>query len=47
MYFTRFRAKKRRGNNEMITLTDKLEKATFVTHAGNFHADDVFGTVLI
>ena len=31
----------------MITLTDKLEKATFVTHAGNFHADDVFGTVLM
>ena len=31
----------------MITLTDKLEKAPFVTHAGNFHADDVFGTVLM
>lgn len=31
----------------MITLTNKLEEANFVTHAGNFHADDVFSTVFM
>lgn len=31
----------------MITLTKDLNEAKFVTHAGNFHADDVFGTVFM
>ena len=31
----------------MIKLTNNLEEAKFVTHAGNFHADDVFCTVLM
>ena len=31
----------------MITLTKDLDKAKFVTHAGNFHADDVFSTVFM
>ena len=31
----------------MITLTKDLNKAKFVTHAGNFHADDVFSTVFM
>lgn len=31
----------------MIKLTNNLEEAQFVTHAGNFHADDVFCTVLM
>ncbi len=31
----------------MITLTKDLSKAKFVTHAGNFHADDVFSTVFM
>lgn len=31
----------------MIRLTKNLEEAQFVTHAGNFHADDVFSTVLL
>lgn len=31
----------------MIRLTKNLEEAQFVTHAGNFHADDVFGTVFM
>lgn len=31
----------------MITLTNDLKKAKFVTHAGNFHADDVFSTVFL
>ena len=31
----------------MITLTNDLSKAKFVTHAGNFHADDVFSTVFM
>ena len=31
----------------MIKLTNHLEEANFVTHAGNFHADDVFSTVLM
>lgn len=31
----------------MITLTKDLDEAKFVTHAGNFHADDVFSTVFM
>ena len=31
----------------MIKLTNNLEKAKFVTHAGNFHADDVFSTMFM
>ena len=31
----------------MITITKDLNEAKFVTHAGNFHADDVFSTVLL
>jgi len=31
----------------MITLTKDLKEAKFVTHAGNFHADDVFSTVFM
>lgn len=31
----------------MINLTKNLEEAKFVTHAGNFHADDVFSTVFL
>ncbi len=31
----------------MITITKNIEEATFVTHAGNFHADDVFSTVFL
>ena len=31
----------------MIKLTNNLEEATFVTHAGNFHADDVFSTMFL
>lgn len=31
----------------MIKLTTNLEEAKFVTHAGNFHADDVFSTVFL
>ena len=31
----------------MIKLTNHLEEANFVTHAGNFHADDVFSTMLM
>lgn len=31
----------------MITLTKDLNKAEFVTHARNFHADDVFSTVFL
>lgn len=31
----------------MIRLTKDLNEAKFVTHAGNFHADDVFSTVLL
>jgi len=31
----------------MITMTKDLNEARFVTHAGNFHADDVFSTVLL
>lgn len=31
----------------MIRITTNLEEATFVTHAGNFHADDVFSTVFL
>lgn len=31
----------------MITLTNDIEKATCITHAGNFHADDVFSTVFL
>ena len=31
----------------MIKLVKTIEEAEFVTHAGNFHADDVFSTVLM
>lgn len=31
----------------MIHLTKNIEEAQFVTHAGNFHADDVFSTVFL
>lgn len=31
----------------MITITKNLDEAKFVTHAGNFHADDVFSTVFM
>lgn len=31
----------------MIKLVKKLELANFVTHAGKFHADEVFGTILL
>lgn len=31
----------------MITITKDLNEAEFVTHAGNFHADDVFSTVFL
>lgn len=31
----------------MITLTKNINEAKFVTHAGNFHADDVFSTVFL
>jgi len=31
----------------MIKLTKDLNEAKFVTHAGNFHADDVFSTVFM
>lgn len=31
----------------MIKVTTNIEEAEFITHAGNFHADDVFSTVLM
>ena len=31
----------------MIYLTKDINKAKFITHAGNFHADDVFSTVFL
>lgn len=31
----------------MFKLTKNIEEANFVTHAGNFHADDCFSTVLL
>ncbi len=31
----------------MIRITKNLNEATAITHAGNFHADDVFGTVFL
>lgn len=31
----------------MITITKKINEAKYVTHAGNFHADDVFSTVFL
>ena len=31
----------------MITLTKNINEAQYVTHAGNFHADDVFSTVFL
>lgn len=31
----------------MITITKNIEEAKFVTHAGNFHADDCFSTVFL
>ncbi|MCM1053282.1 MAG: MYG1 family protein [Ruminococcus sp.] len=31
----------------MIKITKNINEATAITHAGNFHADDVFGTVFL
>lgn len=31
----------------MIKVTNNIEEAEFVTHSGNFHADDVFGTIFM
>ena len=31
----------------MLKITKDIKEATFVTHAGNFHADDVFATVFL
>ena len=31
----------------MINITKNINEAQFVTHAGNFHADDVFSTVFL
>ena len=31
----------------MITLTKNIDEAKYVTHAGNFHADDVFSTIFL
>ena len=31
----------------MITITNDINKAEFITHAGNFHADDVFSTAFL
>ena len=31
----------------MIKLVKALEEAELVTHAGNFHADDVFSTMFL
>lgn len=31
----------------MITITNDINEAKFITHAGNFHADDVFSTVFL
>lgn len=31
----------------MINLTKNIDEAEYVTHAGNFHADDVFSTVFL
>ena len=31
----------------MIKLVNNILEADFITHAGNFHADDVFCTVLM
>lgn len=31
----------------MIHLTKNIEEAQFVTHAGNFHADDVFSSIFL
>ena len=31
----------------MITIVDKLEEAEYVTHSGNFHADDVLSAVFL
>ena len=31
----------------MITIANNIEEAEFITHAGNFHADDVFSTAFL
>ncbi|MBE6154901.1 MAG: MYG1 family protein [Firmicutes bacterium] len=31
----------------MVTIVKNIEEADYVTHAGNFHADDVLGTVFL
>ena len=31
----------------MIKIVSDLKEADFVTHAGNFHADDIFSTVFL
>lgn len=31
----------------MISITNNINNATVITHAGVFHADDVFATVIL
>ena len=31
----------------MIEILKNIEQADFVTHSGKFHADEVFGTILL
>ena len=31
----------------MIKITKNIDEAEFITHRGNFHADEVFATVLL
>ena len=31
----------------MIEIKDNLDDARFVTHAGSFHADDIFATIFL
>ena len=31
----------------MIVITKNTEEATFITHSGKFHADEIFGTILL
>jgi len=31
----------------LITITKNIDEAEFITHAGNFHADDIFSTVFL
>ena len=36
-----------RGDDKMIKIVKNIEDAGFVTHAGKFHADEVFATILL